>query len=346
MKMDKNAIAVLIDADNISAQIADYIFQKVCAIGEPIVRRAYGMVNSFSLAGGWTRAQRDYGIVACPQVSNVSGKNVADIALVIDAMEFLYNSPCQGICIVSSDSDFTALASKIRECGKFAYGLGGAKTPVSFRMACTEFFELPAVRRPGEKKQSDMSTMCPRCGGKLESAWTKSNKPCKTCPACGGVAVKLSTLRNMFSEESVGAMLESAKAHMQAGCQCPDCGGSMSLLKVAAGKRNVEIDVCGKCQTVWYDKGEFELLLPDDGALVATVSAGKAYRRGIVMALAADLRSGRRKVPDVGNLKSVLKKVYHMPSPDVEPVVSTLMSQRVIQIDKKSGRITVCKLRE
>ena len=112
------SIAVLIDADNISPSAAGAIFRKACSIGEPIARRAYGMVKCFSSTGGWVQAQREFGIVARPQTSNVAHKNVSDIALVIDAMEFLYKSPCEGIFIVSSDSDFTALATKIREGGK------------------------------------------------------------------------------------------------------------------------------------------------------------------------------------------------------------------------------------
>jgi uncharacterized LabA/DUF88 family protein len=113
----EHRLAVLIDADNISAMLADEIFKKAYSIGTPIARRAYGMVNCFNSNGGWAKAQRDFGVVARPQVSNVSKKNVADIALVIDAMEFLYRNPCEGICIVSCDSDFSALASKIREGG-------------------------------------------------------------------------------------------------------------------------------------------------------------------------------------------------------------------------------------
>ena len=84
------SIAVLIDADNVSPTLAGAIFRKACSIGEPIARRAYGMVKCFSSTGGWVQAQREFGIVARPQTSNVAHKNVSDIALVIDAMEFLY----------------------------------------------------------------------------------------------------------------------------------------------------------------------------------------------------------------------------------------------------------------
>ena len=333
-------LAVLIDADNVSPAQVSEIFKTVSTLGEPIVRRAYGMVNCFSVSGGWNVAQREYGIVSKPQVSNVSGKNVADIALVIDAMEMLYKSSVDGICIVSSDSDFTALAAKIREGGKHVFGVGSKKTPASFRTACTRFFELVQVKKPSKEKTPSGSSVCPRCGGKLERSHTKSRQVCRSCPSCGGMTAKISTLRKSFAPESLQLVVESAKRHEVSGCICPDCGSSMSIVKVAAGKRQVEIDVCGKCQTVWYDKDEFEALVPTDGVLQATVSAGKAYRRDLVVAVAADLRTGRCKGSDIGALKTVLKKVYFAPNPDVQPIIDALRCQKVISLDK-TGKITV-----
>ena len=340
--MEKKSIAVLIDADNIGPSYAGAIFRKACAIGEPIARRAYGMVNCFSSRGGWVSAQREYGIVARPQTSNVASKNVSDIALVIDAMEFLYKSPCQGIFIVASDSDYTALAAKIREGGKSVYGMGDAKTPKSFRAACTEFFEMPPAKKPAAPKaQSAPSAVCPRCGGQLVASRTKSNQKCRACSKCGGVTIKLSVLRKVFAADAIAKLLETARRHQQAGCVCPDCGSSMSILKVTSGKRQVELDVCGKCSAAWYDKSEFEALVPNDALLLPMVSAGKAYRRELVLALAADLRCGHLKVLDAKALQNVMKTAYHVPQPDIGPIVSTMMSQRIIQTDKKSGRITV-----
>ena len=338
-------LALLIDADNISPSLAGEIFKRVYSLGTPIIRRAYGMVNCFfAPTSGWAKIQREYGVVARPQVSNVSGKNVADIALVIDAMEFLYRSPCEGICIVSSDSDFSALAAKIREGGKVVYGMGGQKTPESFRMACTRFFELSQPRKePADKPKAPPSPRCPRCGAKLNVAWTKSRVKCLSCPSCGGMSAKIQALWKGVSSESMYELIAAAKKHEQPGCVCPDCGESMSLLKVAAGKKQIEIDVCGSCRAVWYDKGEFEAITPQDGLLNATVSAGKAYRRETVLAVSADLRSGRLQVLDKKALHTRLRVSYHVPVQDIAPVINTLQCQRVIKVDSKTGKVTLVK---
>ena len=150
--MESKTLAVLIDADNVSYDVIGDVFKCIAKFGDIIVRRAYGMVNCFSNPKGWQLAAREFGILAKPQVSNVSGKNVADIALVIDAMELLYKNPCDAICIVSQDSDFTALATKIREAGKSVYGVGGPRTPISFRSACCGFIELKVP--PKKQNQS------------------------------------------------------------------------------------------------------------------------------------------------------------------------------------------------
>ena len=356
-------IAVLIDADNISANAAEEIFRIAQRLGEPIVRRAYGMVGCFSDSSGWTRMQRTFGIVARPQVSNIPHKNVADIALVIDAMSLLYKSSCKGICIVSSDSDYTALAARIREEGKVVYGIGDNRAPESFRTACNAFFELKtqqnkpsptakSVQNPSDNKVSmpvkngkpasivipqEIHFICPRCGHSLKASRTKSNQKCRICENCGGMSINLSALDKIFAEEGLNELLDKARKHEQAGCVCPDCGNQMSLLKVACGKKHVEIDVCGNCKAVWYDKDEFESLVPNDGMLIPTVSAGKAYRREMVVALTADIREGRLVLYTLEKLKNALKCIYHVPNPDIAPIIGTLQATKVISVDSKTG---------
>ena len=98
---------------------------------------------------------------------------------------------------------------------------------------------------------------------------------------------------------------------------------------------------CGLCGAVWYDKNEFETLVPNDGLILPTVTSGKAYRREMVLTLTADLRSGHLKVLDTGSLQMVMKASYHVPQSDIAPIISTLTCQKVISSDKKTGRITV-----
>ena len=353
MEQKRNALAVLIDADNISYELVGDIFKLLAQHGDLISRRAYGMVSCFSNDKGWPRVLREYGILAKPQVSNVSGKNVADIALVIDAMELLYSNPCNGICVVSNDSDFTALAAKIREAGKLVFGCGGSKAPASFRSACTEFIQIKmpvkkaaagktpfAGGAPSPSVKQKREYVCPRCGVPLVETRTKSGHVCRYCEKCNGMSVRLDVLKKNISEESLVEIRKEAAAHSNAGCLCPNCGNSMTLLKVSNGKKSEEIDVCPKCSAVWYDKDEFERLMPNDGALVATVSAGKSYRRELVLTLSSDIRAGRIKVKDIGGLKSVLKHVFHTPRPDIDPVVATLVCQKVIKL-AKNGQLTV-----
>ena len=154
--------------------------------------------------------------------------------------------------------------------------------------------------------------------------------------------MKLASLKSVFADESLKEILESAKQQTPpAGCVCPDCGSPMSLLRVAVGEKRIEIDVCAKCRAVWYDKSEFEAIAPNDGVVVPTISAGKAFRREIVASVSADLRSGRLKVLNAKGLKTVLKVSYHVPDPDIESVLGALKSQRVIVENSKTGKISI-----
>jgi uncharacterized LabA/DUF88 family protein len=131
-------LAVLIDADNASARIADGLFEEIAKIGEASVRRIYGDFSS-SRSKAWADVLSKHAIIPQQQFAYTTGKNASDITLVIDAMDLLHSGRFDGFCLVSSDSDFTRLAARIREQGVDVFGFGEQKTPESFRQACRRF---------------------------------------------------------------------------------------------------------------------------------------------------------------------------------------------------------------
>ena len=130
--------AILIDADNASPRIAAGLFEEVAKFGEATVRRIYGDFSGQRLKS-WAEILQKYAIDPYQQFAYTAGKNASDIALVIDAMDLLHSGRLDGFCLVSSDSDFTRLASRLREQGADVYGFGEQKTPESFRQACRRF---------------------------------------------------------------------------------------------------------------------------------------------------------------------------------------------------------------
>jgi len=131
-------LAVLIDADNASARIADGLFEEIAKIGEASVRRIYGDFSGQRLKA-WADILSKHAILPHQQFAYTTGKNASDIALVIDAMDLLHSGRFNGFCLVSSDSDFTRLAARIREEGLDVFGFGEQRTPESFRQACRRF---------------------------------------------------------------------------------------------------------------------------------------------------------------------------------------------------------------
>lgn len=153
MPKDTKLLAVLIDADNISAQWADAIFDEIASLGEASVRRIYGDFSSSRLKG-WSDKLASLAIVPHQQFANTTGKNSSDIALVIDAMDILHTGRFDGFVLISSDSDFTRLASRIREQGVDVYGIGQRKTPEAFRKACKRFIYVENLVGEPEDKAS------------------------------------------------------------------------------------------------------------------------------------------------------------------------------------------------
>lgn len=140
-------LAVLIDAENASARIAEALFTEIATIGEASARRIYGDFSSAQM-NQWTKVLARFAIQPQQNFANTKGKNAGDIALVIDAMDLLNAGRFDGFCLVSSDSDFTRLASRIREEGVSVYGFGEQKTPESFRQACTRFIYTENLTAP------------------------------------------------------------------------------------------------------------------------------------------------------------------------------------------------------
>lgn len=134
-------LAALIDADNISHHYIKGLMQEIAVYGTPTIKRIYGDWTRPNLSG-WKPLLLDYAITPVQQFGYTYGKNSTDSALIIDAMDILYSERVDGFCLVSSDSDFTRLAIRLREAGKIVYGIGEQKTPNAFIAACDKFIYI------------------------------------------------------------------------------------------------------------------------------------------------------------------------------------------------------------
>ncbi|MEO5662520.1 MAG: NYN domain-containing protein [Nocardioides sp.] len=169
-------IAVLIDADNTSAKYAEALLEEVAKYGTPTIKRAYGDFASPHLTG-WTKQLNARAIRSMHQTAFTTGKNSTDSALIIDAMDLLYANNVEAFAIVSSDSDFTSLALRLRESGKKVYGLGRKTTPSSLQNACDRFIALEVLMAEAEEsedKPADEKAAQEAPSLNLQSAITKA----------------------------------------------------------------------------------------------------------------------------------------------------------------------------
>ena len=157
-------LAVLIDADNARPAIVDGLLAEVAKFGTAHVKRIYGDWTGPNL-NGWKAALLDHSIQPIQQFAYTSGKNATDSAMIIDAMDLLYSERFDGFCIVSSDSDFTRLASRIREAGLIVYGFGELKTPKAFVSACDKFIYTEVL--VGTEANEDDATPAPKSAHEL-----------------------------------------------------------------------------------------------------------------------------------------------------------------------------------
>ncbi|MFP4333790.1 MAG: NYN domain-containing protein, partial [Campylobacterales bacterium] len=158
MSKKSENLAILIDADNAQPSIIDGLMQEIAKLGLASVKRIYGDWTSPRL-NGWKDMLLTHSIQPMQQFSYTSGKNSTDSALIIDAMDLLYTGKLDGFCIVSSDSDFTKLAARLREGGMVVYGFGEKKTPNPFVVACDKFIYTEVLRYQEEQSEHKISKM-------------------------------------------------------------------------------------------------------------------------------------------------------------------------------------------
>ena len=194
-------LAVLIDADNAQASIIEGLLAEIARYGVASVKRIYGDWTS-THTGQWKKSLLKHSINPVQQFPYTTGKNATDSAMIIDAMDLLYTGRFDGFCIVSSDSDFTRLAQRLREEGLMVFGFGEKKTPDSFVAACDKFVYTEVLRRQAEsgqapkpaatKKTTGMALKTPAAGTPAAPAAVKS----------ASAALPLDLIRQAIEEES------------------------------------------------------------------------------------------------------------------------------------------------
>lgn len=173
MKEDK--LAVLIDADNVPYSNVKEMLEEIAKNGTPTIKRIYADWTT-SRVSGWKAVLLENAITPIQQYSYTIGKNSTDSAMIIDAMDILYSEKVTGFCIVSSDSDFTRLATRLREAGMRVIGFGEKKTPQPFISACDKFIYLEILKAPAEKVEKPSARATTTRRAKKEEPISKVDK--------------------------------------------------------------------------------------------------------------------------------------------------------------------------
>ena len=169
-------LAVLIDADNASRTAMKDVMAEVAVYGTPTIKRIYGDWTSPNMST-WKSILLETAITPIQQYSYTTGKNATDSAMIIDAMDILYSGNCDGFVLVSSDSDFTRLATRLREAGMKVYGMGEKKTPKPFIVACDKFVYIEVIRAAA-KQAAEAAKKKEEAQAKKTAK--KENKKCQT----------------------------------------------------------------------------------------------------------------------------------------------------------------------
>ena len=153
MERTELRLAVLIDADNAPRSAIKDVMAEIAVHGTPTIKRIYGDWTSPNMST-WKPLLLENAISPVQQYAYTTGKNATDSAMIIDAMDILYSGRVDGFVLVSSDSDFTRLATRLREAGMMVYGMGERKTPAPFIVACDKFIYIEVIRAAGEKARA------------------------------------------------------------------------------------------------------------------------------------------------------------------------------------------------
>ncbi len=188
-------LAVLIDADNAQATVVDGLFAEIARFGDAAVRRIYGDFTA-PQSGAWKKVLNQYSIKPVQQFAYTTGKNATDGSMIIDAMDLLYTRRFDGFCLVTSDSDFTALAVRLREEGVTVIGFGEEKTPASFRVACHKFV-LTEVLRPSRPRSQENTSETGQQAGPV----TKSSEVLES-PGAAPATLPLALVRQAVEQSS------------------------------------------------------------------------------------------------------------------------------------------------
>ncbi len=174
MSTDNLRLAVLIDADNAPRDCLKSMMEEIAVYGTPNIKRIYGDWTS-SHVSGWKNSLLENAVTPIQQYGYTTGKNSTDSAMIIDAMDILYTGNTDGFVLVSSDSDFTRLALRLREAGKYVIGIGERKTPAPFIVACDKFIYIEVIRERLKKTEE--------AAKKASQQKKKTQTPTKQAPA-------------------------------------------------------------------------------------------------------------------------------------------------------------------
>lgn len=165
-------LAVLIDGDNIPSAPVKEMMEEIAKYGNPTIKRIYGDWTKPNLAK-WKNLLLENAITPIQQYGYTTGKNATDSAMIIDAMDILYSEKVDGFCLVSSDSDFTRLATRLREAGMLVYGIGEKKTPNPFIVACDKFIYIEILKNKSEENETESTDPKPSEKNSLDKVTSK-----------------------------------------------------------------------------------------------------------------------------------------------------------------------------